>query len=129
MENIIRHLEGVDGETMEYVLRRIGMEHQMLRQLIMTMPVEEVEDLLAERHELDSFKALLEPDEVDLFEHPELLPQRLQIVLSKQDSDMTYAQCEALLARVERMGYTFDYGLDAQPYNLRPIASQDGPVR
>lgn len=129
MESIIRHLEGVDGETMQYVLRRVGMESQMLRQLIMTSPMEEIEDLLAERRDVDAFNASFEPDESDLFETPELLPQRLQIVLSQCSDDMTYAQCEALLRRVERMGYTFDYGLDAQPYNLRPIASQDGPVR
>ena len=47
MENIIRHLEGVDGETMQYVLRRVGMEYQMLRQLIMTSPMEEIEDSTA----------------------------------------------------------------------------------
>ena len=129
MENIIRHLEGVDGETMQYVLRRIGMESQMLRQLIMTSPMEEIEDLLAERRELEAFNASFEPEDVDLFETPELLPRRLQIVLSHQEDDLTYAQCAALLARVERMGYTFDYELDATPYNLRPIASQDGPVR
>ena len=129
MENIIRHLEGVDGETMEYVLRRIGMDTQMLRQLIMTSPMEEIEDLLAERRDVDAFNASFEPEDVDLFEYMELLPRRLQIVLSHQEDDLTYAQCAALLARVERMGYTFDYGLDAAPYNLRPIASQDGPVR
>jgi hypothetical protein len=65
---------------------------------------------------------------MDLFETPELIPQRLQIVFAKFDDTMTYTQCEALLRRVERMGYTFDYELDATPYNLRPIASQDGPV-
>ena len=129
MENIIRHLEGVDGETMQYVLRRIGMETQMLRQLIMTSPMEEIEDLLAERRDVDAFNASFEPEDVDLFEYMELLPRRLQIVLSCQEDDLTYAQCAALLARVERMGYTFDYELDATPYNLRPIASQDGPVR
>jgi hypothetical protein len=30
----------IDGETMEYVLRSIGMEEQMLRQLIMSSPIE-----------------------------------------------------------------------------------------
>ena len=30
----------IDGETMEYVLRAIGMEEQMLRQLIMSSPIE-----------------------------------------------------------------------------------------
>ena len=38
-----------DGETMEFILRKVGMEYQMLRQLMMTMPLEQVEYLLEER--------------------------------------------------------------------------------
>ena len=41
-----------DGETMEFILRKVGMEYQMLRQLIMTMPLEQVEYLLKERKQL-----------------------------------------------------------------------------
>jgi hypothetical protein len=66
---------------------------------------------------------------MDLFETPELIPQRLQTLFATYDEIATYAQCASLLRRVESMGYTFDYELDAQPYNLRPLASQDGPVR
>ena len=66
---------------------------------------------------------------MDLFETPELIPQPLQNLFAKFDDVSTYTQCEALSRRVESMGYTFDYELDAQPYNLRPLASQDGPVR
>ena len=42
-----------DGETMEFILRKVGMEYQMLRQLMMTMPLEQVEYLLKERKQLD----------------------------------------------------------------------------
>ena len=38
-----------DGETMEFILRKVGMEYQMLRQLMMTIPLEQVEYLLEER--------------------------------------------------------------------------------
>ena len=38
-----------DGETMQFILEKVGMEYQMLRQLMMTMPIEQVEYLLAER--------------------------------------------------------------------------------
>ena len=41
-----------DGETMQFILRKVGMEYQMLRQLIMTMPLEQVEYLLKERKQL-----------------------------------------------------------------------------
>ena len=41
-----------DGETMEFILRKVGMEYQVLRQLMMTMPLEQVEYLLKERKQL-----------------------------------------------------------------------------
>lgn len=55
IENIALQLKQmeVDGESMEYLIRKIGMEDQMLRQLIMSMPIEQIEHLVAERKELD----------------------------------------------------------------------------
>jgi hypothetical protein len=52
-QEIINALKEVDGETMENIIREVGMEDQMLRQLIMTMPVDQIEYLVAERKELD----------------------------------------------------------------------------
>lgn len=43
----------VDGELMEYIIRKVGMEWQMLRQLVLTMPIEQIEYLMDERKELD----------------------------------------------------------------------------
>ena len=42
----------VDGETMQYILKETGMEWQMLRQLMLTLPIEQVEYLLEERKDL-----------------------------------------------------------------------------
>ncbi len=39
----------VDGETLEYIIRRVGMDDQMLRQLIMTSPLEQTLQLVQER--------------------------------------------------------------------------------
>jgi len=52
-QEIINALKEVDGETMENIIREVGMEDQLLRQLIMTMPVDQIEYLVAERKELD----------------------------------------------------------------------------
>ena len=52
--NIIRTLKEVDGETVQYILQKIGMDHQMLRQLIMTMPLEIIHTEMSERFELES---------------------------------------------------------------------------
>jgi hypothetical protein len=53
--DIIQELKKVevDGETMEYILKQVGMEYQMLRQLILTLPIEEIENLIEERKELN----------------------------------------------------------------------------
>ena len=44
----------VDGETMQYILERIGMSDQMLRQLIMSNPESVTKDLLEERRILSN---------------------------------------------------------------------------
>ena len=51
---IIQQLKSmdVDGETMQHILKEIGMEWQMLRQLMLTMPIEQIEYLMEEREEL-----------------------------------------------------------------------------
>ena len=48
----LKHME-VDGETMQHILKQVGMDEQMLRQLMMTMPMNQVEDLMEERKELN----------------------------------------------------------------------------
>jgi len=45
---MLKHID-VDGETMEYILDQTGMKDQMLRQLIMTMPYEQIESLTREK--------------------------------------------------------------------------------
>ena len=59
-QTIIQQLKqiDVDGETMQYILKQVGMEWQMLRQLILTMPLEQVEYLMEERKDLFSTHSL-----------------------------------------------------------------------
>lgn len=67
-----------------------------------------------------------EPEEVDLFEHYTELPTDLCAIIDKYAySDNTYETCESMLAEVKELGYTFDYDLDAQPYNLRKIGEEN----
>ena len=42
----------VDGETMQYILESVGMDDQMLRQLIMSNPQSDTIDLLQEKIKL-----------------------------------------------------------------------------
>lgn len=39
----------IDGETMEYIIRAVGMQEQMLRQLIMSGDLATINDLVLEK--------------------------------------------------------------------------------
>ena len=43
----------VDGETMQYILEQVGMEEQMLKQLVMENDYKVTKDLMREKFELD----------------------------------------------------------------------------
>ena len=61
----------------------------------------------------------------DLFETPELIPHEVQVVLDTFSEDAnSYWELARIQKQVEKLGYTFDYGLDAEPYDLRPIDIQ-----
>lgn len=59
----------------------------------------------------------------DLFtNHLEELPQEVLEIINKYSSeDNTYEVCGNLLNELEPLGYSFEYGLDATPYNLKKI--------
>jgi len=59
--------------------------------------------------------------ENDLFDKWEALPQPVQDLLNNFGECDTYKLCDKLLRKLKPLGYTFDYYLDAQPYNLRTI--------
>lgn len=64
----------------------------------------------------------MQPEEIDLFEHYETLPPEVLAVLDKYgDMDNTYTVCEMFLAELKPLGYTFEYYLDAKPFNLKKI--------
>lgn len=44
----------IDGETMEYILEKVAMTDQMLRQLVMNNPQSNTIDLLNEKIKLDN---------------------------------------------------------------------------
>ena len=52
--DMLRDIE-VDGETMQYILDKVGQSDQMLRQLIMSQPIDEVDYMYEERKQLEEF--------------------------------------------------------------------------
>ena len=61
---------------------------------------------------------------MNLFEHYTEQPPELQKICNHwaeiQATDgLTYKDCKKFLDQVQEIGYTFDYELSAEPYNLR----------
>jgi len=59
--------------------------------------------------------------EIYLFDNPSLLPKEVQMILLSAGDDQTYENCEKLLNKLKPLGYTFEYYLDAVPFNLKKI--------
>lgn len=59
----------------------------------------------------------------DLFEYYNEQPKELKAICDKWQEKsvdgLSYIDCEGFLKEVEAIGYTFNYYLDAEPYNLR----------
>jgi len=65
---------------------------------------------------------------VDLFEVQETLPINLQAILdyysSEYGEDINYEQLTQMQAECKAIGFSFEWGLDAIPYNLRKIPTR-----
>ena len=73
---------------------------------------------------------------IDLFEDYENIPEKVQVILDRYSdefggdgSDMDYKDTQNMLEEVEAVGYTFGYGLDNEPYGLRPIGVKLNELR
>jgi len=65
----------------------------------------------------------------DLFENYEKQPKKLAEIVDFymnkfEEGDYDYQDSQNFLKEVEAIGYTFDYGLDNEPYGLRPIGTK-----
>lgn len=63
---------------------------------------------------------------MDLFENYELQPENLSKICKKwslkhEKKPLGYKGLKKFLKDVESIGFTFDYGMDASPYDLRKI--------
>jgi ATP-dependent helicase YprA (DUF1998 family) len=70
IEDIIKELKflEVDGETTQHILSKTGMEDQMLRQLVMSQPIDEIKHLIEEREDLEKVRILKENKKVMKFD-------------------------------------------------------------
>jgi hypothetical protein len=62
---------------------------------------------------------------VDLFEDYEDQPKEVKAILANYEmEDNDYETLQKLKAELESIGYTMDFGLDAEPYDLRKIGEK-----
>ena len=62
----------------------------------------------------------------DLFEHPEEMPPELTAILNAHDCDADqYKELPKTQDAIEAIGFTFEWGLDADPFNLRKMTRED----
>jgi hypothetical protein len=62
----------------------------------------------------------------DLFEDYEGLPKSVNELIEDFEANVDagadrYAECEKLTVNMKAEGYTFDYGLEGEPFNLQKI--------
>ena len=62
---------------------------------------------------------------VDLFEDYEDQPKEVEAIISKYEiEDYNYDVLQKMREELESIGYTMDFGLDAEPYDLRKIGEK-----
>lgn len=59
-------------------------------------------------------------NKIDLFEHPELIPKNVMEIFNDVEIN-DYNNLKDLLIKVKNLGYTFNFGLDFTPYELKKI--------
>lgn len=63
---------------------------------------------------------------IDLFEHYDTLPFEVQVILDEfSEMDSTYESCAKLVEELNKVGYTCEYYLDAEPFGLRELSKFD----
>jgi hypothetical protein len=58
-------------------------------------------------------------NQIDLLDHYETLPESVQKIIMEMVH--TYNGIKEANEKLKKIGYVFEYGLDAEPYNLRKI--------
>jgi hypothetical protein len=60
---------------------------------------------------------------IDYFQYPHLIPKKIKAILDREEAEgreeFTYIDLLKLCDELELLGWTFDFGLDCIPFNLR----------
>jgi len=68
----------------------------------------------------------LQDSNEDLFKFPELIPGTIQAIMDSADeNEDLYKECGRMQDLMRPLGYTFNFGLDGEPYDLRKISEEE----
>ena len=116
-KEIVEALKDVKGRDNKY---RITLEKHEEEE-----PEDSNVEYIAYYYYLTPIGSYAEGGMIDYFEEYELLQKeypKIYEVVFEQGELTDYKDTERLLKKLNSMGWTFDYGLDNSPYNLRPFA-------
>jgi len=78
-----------------------------------------------EKQLINDLLLVLAKEEVDLFEYPEAWPEDLKAMIEKWNQvacdGFTYTDCEEFDRDLKTIGFTIDYDLSAEPFDLHKI--------
>lgn len=57
----------------------------------------------------------------DYLEHPEFIPNNVKEILNLKNLEQEYKDCEIIKILLNQIGWTVEYDLNAELYDLRPI--------
>ena len=68
-------------------------------------------------------------NEIDLFQQPHKIPKKISKIFDRYwkryEGYMDYKDTANMLKEVELKGYTFDYGLDNEPFGLQRMGKSN----
>ena len=66
-------------------------------------------------------------DDHFLFTHKNLLPDGVYSIVERMIimGELEYSKCQEFLLELNELGYTFEYGLDSAPFDLRPMSDKE----
>ena len=69
----------------------------------------------------------MDNNEKDYFQFPDEIPPKVQTILDSfnSDCDNSYTELARITFELRAIGWDMDFGLDAEPFDLKPILSDE----
>lgn len=109
----------------------------LIKDKIFEVPNKQISDFMTARffggNDTLPIPANFEENNNDLFENYDKQPQELKIICDKwleilENEGLSYEQVALFLKEVQAVGYTFEYDLSSEPFNLRLMTEKEKEI-